>query len=176
MKNKFFTALAVVLISSSSMADEPTIRFSGDCAAGHADVVNTDVVLYNLNLDLFEAGSSESSRKNCLITTDIPAREGFQVTRSRFKAEAFAANVDGVASLLVDNRFINQRSNGAGDTTRGEDKALVVFNNVSNQDADSCGKAATIITEISVRTFDADLIFEDATHIFEYSPCYTNSD
>lgn len=152
----FGFVLSFALTSSLFAVD---VRFSGACADGTFDAQGADVEYSNLNLDLLNGVGAESAE--CVITTSIPAKSGFTINVSEFKAEGFAEiEGRGLASMFVNHRFNGQIVRGARDIARNT-SSLVVFQRAVG--VSSCGDQVVLRTKLTTKASNAVLLQDSAT-------------
>jgi len=151
--------LGTLLLSGSAMASGVSVDFAGACKNGDFQAVRGDISYFDLDLDLNKGDGGEA--KDCVFTTNIPARSGFRINISEFQAEAVSiitAN-RGVASLLVNHRFNGQvvaSNRDIAQTSKdllAEQKAIGVS---------KCGEKVQIQTRISTRANNAIVFLDNA--------------
>ncbi len=173
MKNSIILAsvLLSALVSASAFASSAAqARFDGACAGGGFSASGTDIEYFDLNLDLDNTGSKE-----CVITTTLPARSGFRINVSSFKAEAFAdLRTDGLAILTVNHRFNGQLSEVYRSVAK-ESGALVAQQTAIG--ISSCGQPVELRTKVATKSVNATLLQDSAvsntvSYRILYVPCH----
>ncbi|SMF00611.1 hypothetical protein [Pseudobacteriovorax antillogorgiicola] len=151
---KLLGTVASLLLASNLMAGVD-VRFSGSCAdQGDFDAQGADVEYFGLGLDLFGENKAE-----CVITTTIPAKRGFTINVSDFKAEGFAqVEGSGFASMFVNHRFNGQTVRGVRDFTNKTGNLLVAQRAIG---VSKCDSKVVLRTKLTTTARNADL-FQDS--------------
>lgn len=159
---------------------KPEIRFSGVCEDAEYELDEGTITFSKLGLNLLEEEGRLASAE-CMITSSLPAKDGYRISVSEFKAEADALILDetiGFASLFVNHRFNGEDLDGLSSISR-EDGKLLAEQGTGMEGL--CGQEAVLRSKLAIKGKAVDIKVggdeaENPSLRYSYVPCGDDAD